>query len=352
MDKYKIWFILMKISEDAKVKLIEKYNNEENIYNNIDNIINKNEINRVFISRFKHRNTIEEEAFQEYLYKNSIKYVTLASERYPQKLRNINSPPYVLFYKGDLSLVNYKMVAVVGSRKNTIYGEQVAKFIANELFYISYGVVSGVAAGIDSVMHRQILSRGGKTIGILGCGIDVIYPKFNKKLYDQIGSEGLLISEFLPGTKPLSYNFPKRNRIISGFSDKGVIVVEASKKSGSLITANYALSEGKDVLAVPGPIFNESSAGCNLLIYEGASPFLGKEDLYNFLNIIKKEGKNNKKNNMKENLLDIIGKEPIHVDKIIRSVNIDRIALFELLFEMQNENEIICLPGNYYVKIS
>lgn len=256
MDKYKIWFILLKISEESKVKLIEKYNNEENIYNNIDNIINENEINRFFISRLKHRNTIEEEAFEEYLHKNGIKYVTLASELYPQKLKSINNPPYVLFYKGDLSLVNYKMVAVVGSRKNTIYGEQVAKFIANELFDISYGVVSGVAAGIDSVMHRQILSRGGKTIGILGCGIDVVYPRFNKKLYDQIVSEGLLMSEFLPGTKPLSYNFPKRNRIISGFSDKGVIVVEASRKSGSLITANYALDEGKDVLAVPGPIFN------------------------------------------------------------------------------------------------
>lgn len=352
MDKYKIWFILLKISEESKVKLIEKYNNEENIYNNIDNIINENEINRFFISRLKHRNTIEEEAFEEYLHKNGIKYVTLASELYPQKLKSINNPPYVLFYKGDLSLVNYKMVAVVGSRKNTIYGEQVAKFIANELFDISYGVVSGVAAGIDSVMHRQILSRGGKTIGILGCGIDVVYPRFNKKLYDQIVSEGLLMSEFLPGTKPLSYNFPKRNRIISGFSDKGVIVVEASRKSGSLITANYALDEGKDVLAVPGPIFNESSAGCNLLIHQGASPFIGKEDLYDFLNIIKKESKNNKKSSIKVNLLEIIGKEPIHIDKIIGSVNIDRIDLFELLFEMQNENEIICLPGNYYVKIS
>ncbi|WP_289128170.1 hypothetical protein [uncultured Clostridium sp.] len=102
MDKYKIWFILLKISEESKVKLIEKYNNEENIYNNIDNIINENEINRFFISRLKHRNTIEEEAFEEYLHKNGIKYVTLASELYPQKLKSINNPPYVLFYKGDL----------------------------------------------------------------------------------------------------------------------------------------------------------------------------------------------------------------------------------------------------------
>ena len=352
MDKYKIWFILLKISEESKVKLIEKYNNEENIYNNIDNIIKEKLLHKNFLTKIKNNNKEKEEKLEEYLFKNNIKYVTYSSSLYPERLKNIDNPPYVIFYKGDITLLNYNMVAIVGSRKNTNYGEQVTKFIVSELYNISYGVVSGVAAGIDSIAHREILFRGGKTIGVLGCGIDVVYPRFNKKLYDQIVSEGLLMSEFLPGTKPLSYNFPKRNRIISGFSDKGVIVVEASRKSGSLITANYALDEGKDVLAVPGPIFNESSAGCNLLIHQGASPFIGKEDLYDFLNIIKKESKNNKKSSIKVNLLEIIGKEPIHIDKIIGSVNIDRIALFELLFEMQNENEIICLPGNYYVKIS
>lgn len=243
------------------------------------------------------------------------------------------------------------MVAIVGSRKNTNYGEQVTKFIVSELYNISYGVVSGVAAGIDSIAHREILFRGGKTIGVLGCGIDVVYPRFNKNLYDRISEHGLLISEFLPGTKPLSYNFPQRNRIISALSN-GVIVIEASNKSGSLITVDYALSQSKDVMVVPGPIFNETSKGCNLLIYQGARPFLGKKDLYEFLNVIKKDDKNNAKNSIKKCLLDVIGKEPIHIDKIIGSLNIDRIALFELLFEMQNENEIICLPGNYYVKIS
>lgn len=351
MKEYELWLILMDISNYEKVKLIEKYNNEENIYNNIDNIINKNEINKIFIKRFKHRDIYKEEDFKKFLYKNDIQYVTLSSNLYPEKLKNISNPPYMLFYKGDLSLVNEKMIAVIGARKNTLYGEQVAKMIANELFEVSYGVVSGVAAGIDSIAHRQILSRGGKTIGVLGCGIDVVYPKFNKKLYEQISKNGLLISEFLPGTKPLAYNFPQRNRIISGLSNEGVIVVEASKKSGSLITVDYAQEQHKKILAVPGSIFNETSAGCNSLIYDGCDPFLGKQDLYYFLNIIKKGGENNNKNDIKMDLLKKIGKEPIHIDKIIGSVNIDRTALFELLFEMQNENEIICLPGNYYVKI-
>ena len=351
MDKYKIWFILLKISEDSKLKLIEKYNNEENIYNNIDNIIKEKLLFRNFLPRLKSRNELEEEKLEEYLFKNNIKYVTYSSKEYPEKLKHIANPPYVLFYKGNLSLVSDNMAAIVGSRKNTHYGEQVTKIITSELYNTSYGVVSGVAAGIDSIAHREILRNGGKTIGVLGCGVDVIYPKSNRNLYEQIINNGLLLSEFLPGTQPLSYNFPQRNRIISGLS-KGVIVVEASRRSGSLITATYALNQGKEVMAVPGPIFNESSKGCNLLIYDGARPFLGKEDLYDFLNIIKKTDKNNSKNSIKKYLLEVIGREPIHIDKIIGSVNIDRIALFELLFEMQNKNEIICLPGNYYVKIS
>ena len=351
MDKYKTWLITLGLSDYAKIKLIEKYNNEENIYNNIDNIIKEKLLHKNFLTKIKNNNKEKEEKLEEYLFKNNIKYVTYSSSLYPERLKNIDNPPYVIFYKGDITLLNYNMVAIVGSRKNTNYGEQVTKFIVSELYNISYGVVSGVAAGIDSIAHREILFRGGKTIGVLGCGIDVVYPRFNKNLYDRISDHGLLISEFLPGTKPLSYNFPQRNRIISALSN-GVIVIEASNKSGSLITVDYALSQSKDVMVVPGPIFNETSKGCNLLIYQGARPFLGKKDLYEFLNVIKKDDKNNAKNSIKKCLLDVIGKEPIHIDKIIGSLNIDRIALFELLFEMQNENEIICLPGNYYVKIS
>ena len=351
MDKYKTWLITLGLSDYAKIKLIEKYNNEENIYNNIDNIIKEKLLHKNFLTKIKNNNKEKEEKLEEYLFKNNIKYVTYSSSLYPERLKNIDNPPYVIFYKGDITLLNYNMVAIVGSRKNTNYGEQVTKFIVSELYNISYGVVSGVAAGIDSIAHREILFRGGKTIGVLGCGIDVVYPRFNKNLYDRISEHGLLISEFLPGTKPLSYNFPQRNRIISALSN-GVIVIEASNKSGSLITVDYALSQSKDGMVVPGPIFNETSKGCNLLIYQGARPFLGKKDLYEFLNVIKKDDKNNAKNSIKKCLLDVIGKEPIHIDKIIGSLNIDRIALFELLFEMQNENEIICLPGNYYVKIS
>ena len=156
MKEYELWLILMDISNYEKVKLIEKYNNEENIYNNIDNIINKNEINKIFIKRFKHRDIYKEEDFKKFLYKNDIQYVTLSSNLYPEKLKYISNPPYMLFYKGDLSLVNEKMIAVIGARKNTLYGEQVAKMIANELFEVSYGVVSGDAPMVFKNLKRHI----------------------------------------------------------------------------------------------------------------------------------------------------------------------------------------------------
>ncbi|MCE9653862.1 DNA-processing protein DprA [Clostridium celatum] len=351
MNSYQIWLITNEITNACKIDLINKYNNEENIYNNIDNIIRNEEFKKYNLNKLKEYSLDKEEELKIELLKEDIKYVTYSDEKYPIKLREINNPPYVLFYKGDIELLNFNMAAIVGSRKNSMYGKEVTKVIVSELKKINFGVISGVAYGIDSIAHREILRLNGKTIGILGCGIDIIYPKINRDLYTNIIKDGLLISEFLPGTKPLSYNFPRRNRIISGLSE-GVIVIEASNKSGSLITVNYALEQNKNVMAVPGSIFNEGSKGCNLLIRDGAFPFLEREDLYSFFNITKVKENNIGKNSIENQLLNVIQKEPIHIDKIIESVKVDRIALFELLFELQNKNEIICLPGNYYAKIS
>ena len=287
----------------------------------------------------------------QYINKNNINYVTINSEYYPERLKEIDDAPYVLFYKGDVSLLNYNMVAIVGSRKNSTYGEVVTRQIVGELRNMDYGVVSGVAYGIDAIAHKECLSRGIKTIGVLGCGIDIIYPRANKLVYNEIEKNGLLISEFLPNTKPMPYNFPRRNRIITALS-RGVIVIEATVKSGSLITVNYALQYGRDVMAVPGLVSNTNSKGCNLLIRDGAKVFVELGDLYYFLNVIKKEEKKIENNDIKLLLNNVLSSEPIHLDKIIQCVNVDRMALFELLFEMQNRNEIICLPGNYYARIN
>ena len=326
MNSYQIWLITNEITNACKIDLINKYNNEENIYNNIDNIIRNEEFKKYNLNKLKEYSLDKEEELKIELLKEDIKYVTYSDEKYPIKLREINNPPYVLFYKGDIELLNFNMAAIVGSRKNSMYGKEVTKVIVSELKKINFGVISGVAYGIDSIAHREILRLNGKTIGILGCGIDIIYPKINRDLYTNIIKDGLLISEFLPGTKPLSYNFPRRNRIISGLSE-GVIVIEASNKSGSLITVNYALEQNKNVMAVPGSIFNEGSKGCNLLIRDGAFPFLEREDLYSFFNITKVKENNIGKNSIENQLLNVIQKEPIHIDKIIESVKVDRIAL-------------------------
>lgn len=351
MREYELWFIVSNISNDTKIELIKKYNNEENIYNNIDSIDNYHIYKGKEYERLKAATLDEGKLLLDYMNKNNISYVTMSSPSYPKLLREISEPPYVLFYKGNLSLVDSNMVAIVGSRKNTIYGETVTRQIVGELSNMDYGVISGVAYGIDTIAHKECLNRGIKTIGVLGCGIDIVYPKVNKIVYKEIEKNGLLLSEFLPTTKPMAYNFPRRNRIITALS-KGVIVIEATVKSGSLITVNYALQYGIDVMAVPGPILSDSSKGCNLLIRDGAKMFVELDDLYYFLNIVKKMKKNIQNNPIKLLLNEVISGEPIHLDKIIQCVNVDRMALFELLFEMQNRNEIICLPGNYYARIN
>ena len=343
INKDELWFILLKISNDKKIKLLEYYKNEKNIRvnkNNIKDIIGKiDEVTEDIIEKLRC-----------YLINNEIGYITINNKDYPKNLLDINDPPYCLFYKGNIKLLKGNLVAVIGARKCSSYGAEVAKRISKEISENNITVVSGLAAGIDSIAQKNAIDYKGKTIGVLGCGIDIIYPKSNKNLYlEIINKGGLIISEYLPKTKPLAFNFPMRNRIISGISEK-LIVVEAGDKSGSLITVNFALESGKDIMAIPGPVINGNSAGCNKLIRDGAKPFTEMEDLYDFLNVDKKIKENLTKNSYKELLIREINNEPKHLDDIIKSVNVDRRVLFELLFEMQNRNEIICLPGNYYAK--
>jgi len=195
--------------------------------------------------------------------------VTLADPDYPALLQSIYDPPYLLFYRGKLPAAGDLCIAMVGSRQATPYGQHVAAALAGELADEGAWVVSGLARGIDTCSHRGCLGAGGKTAAILGCGLDLYYPRENRGLYDQISASGAVISEFPLGTPPLPLHFPARNRIISGLS-RGVVVVEAALKSGSLITADFALEQGRDVFAVPGPVTSAMSGGTHRLIKQGA----------------------------------------------------------------------------------
>ena len=197
---------------------------------------------------------------------------------YPPLLREIASPPLILFCYGDTALLQQPQIAIVGSRSSTQSGTQLAYEFAHGLCRSGLVVTSGMARGIDGAAHQGALAAQGKTIAVLGTGVDKVYPKRHQTLYQEIAEQGLLVSEFLPGTAASSHNFPRRNRIISGLS-LGVLLVEAEIKSGSLITARYALEQNKEVFAIPGSIRNRLATGCHYLLKQGAKLTENVEDI-------------------------------------------------------------------------
>ena len=197
---------------------------------------------------------------------------------YPRLLREIPDAPLVLYARGDVERLALPAVGIVGARAATTYGREVAAQLARDLSGAGVCVISGMARGIDSAAHGAALGRAGGTIAVLGCGIDVVYPAENKGLGRRIEKEGLLLTEYAPGTEPNPYNFPIRNRLIAGMSS-GVVVVEAAERSGSLITAKFANDFGRDVFAVPGLIHSETSRGCHALLRDGAILCRGAEDV-------------------------------------------------------------------------
>ena len=197
---------------------------------------------------------------------------------FPPQLREIPDAPAALFAKGRLELLDCPAVAIVGSRDHSPYGADVCRMVAGAAARAGIAVVSGMARGLDAVAHQAALDAGGPTIGILGNGLGVVYPAANRSLYDRVGTEGLLLSEFPPGERPQAWSFPRRNRLISGLA-RVTVVVEAAHGSGALITGGTALDQGRDVMAVPGPITSRTSAGANALIRDGAEPLLEVGDL-------------------------------------------------------------------------
>lgn len=261
--------------------LLNKYHSLSNIWNlDIEELHNCNCLEEKIIKELlntEYRKNLKR--YLEYMEKYGISMVTCYDSDYPKKLRNIQNRPIVLFYKGDISIVDEYSIAIVGSRNCSDYGRKCADFISNEIAIRKICIVSGLAIGIDSIGHIAALNNKSNTIAIIGNGLDNIYPSKNKKLAESIiKNGGLIISEFVVGTKPFKQNFPRRNRIISGLSDS-VIVIEGSKKSGSLITAGYAIEQGKEVFAVPGSIFSPNSEGTNELIKDGANLLTSTDDV-------------------------------------------------------------------------
>lgn len=203
--------------------------------------------------------------------KQLIQCVSILSPLYPSQLKHSYEPPLMLFCKGDLSLLSQTLLGVVGARECTSYSEAALNIILLDIAASGIGIVSGLAKGVDVLAHQFAMTHEGRTIGVIGTGLDRYYPAANRHVQKEMGENQLVITEYPLGTSPKKHHFPARNRIIAGLS-KGVLVAEAKRRSGSLITARMALEEGRDVFAVPGPITSDLSAGCNDLIKSGAIP--------------------------------------------------------------------------------
>lgn len=232
----------------------------------------------------KKRGTVDPVREAQRLAALDIKMVTWDDADYPARLREIYDPPAVFFYRGTLAQDDEACVAVVGSRRCTHYGRMVAEELGAGLARAGLTVVSGMARGIDSAAHRGALGAGGRTVAVLGTGLDICYPRENSKLMQEIAASGAVVSEFPLGSPPEPWHFPVRNRIISGLS-RGVVVVEAAARSGALITAELALEQGRDVMAVPGNVTSPSSQGTNRLIKQGARLVEGVEDVLDELGL-------------------------------------------------------------------
>lgn len=200
-----------------------------------------------------------------------IKRIIEKQKEYPEKLKYISDRPETLWYMGELPKEKSPKLAIVGARNCSSYGKNMAFEFARILAGEGIDIISGLAAGVDGEAHKGAMAGGGKTFGIMGCGVDICYPAGNRKIYEQIKTQGGILSEYEPGSPPLAYHFPRRNRLISALSD-AVLVIEAKEKSGSLITADLALEQGKTVFALPGRVGDLLSVGCNRLIYQGAVP--------------------------------------------------------------------------------
>jgi DNA processing protein len=284
-----------------------------------------------------------------------IEVLTWLDEAYPQRLKEIEQPPPVLYVRGALLPEDTWAVAIVGTRRVTPYGRQVTEQIASFLAANGVTVVSGLARGVDAIAHSAALKAGGRTLAVLGSGVDRIYPPENRALAEQIFELGAVLSDYAPGTPPESSNFPPRNRIISGLS-MAVVVIEAGETSGALITAEFAAEQGREIFAVPGNILAPQSKGTNKLIQQGALPLLSASDIMQALNLTrvgqhKAARKALPADEVEAKLLTAMGEEPLHVDEIRNQTGLPVEKVSATLVMMELKGMVRQVGNMHYVAV-
>lgn len=307
---------------------------------------------------------------------HNVRLLLACHPEYPEALREIPDAPAILFFRGILHRNDALSVGIVGSRNTSPYGKSMAERFARELTAHSLTVVSGGAAGIDTAAHQGALAAGGRTVAVIGCGLDVVYPRENKALFEKIVENGAILSEYPLGAQPEAWRFPGRNRIISGLSE-GVLVVEASKTSGALITARYAAEQGRPVMAIPGNIDRPSSSGCNQLIKEGAAMVTELEDILRELNLLSLPAKSPKQHalpieaettdeplsapvapapskfdtltEVQKTIVGCLSTTPVHLDQIVRITELNVAVVGGELMMLELFGVVHRLPGNAYI---
>lgn len=357
-DEKSLWICLQKIQGlggQGIINLLKKFGEPVHIYaasyQDLKSVVSENVANQI-------KNGPDLTAAQptlEWLTQDHNYLITLADREYPKALLEIADPPPMLFAKGDLSCLNLPSIAIVGSRNASVQGEKNAESFAESLAANGFCVVSGMALGIDGAAHRGALkANNGKTIAVVGTGLDIVYPSKHRELAHQIVERGLILSEFPIGTPSRPENFPRRNRIISGLS-LGCLVVEANVQSGSLITAKLATEQGREVFAIPGSIHSPVSKGCHALIKQGAKLVDSTQDITDelapHLSRLILENPAAQSANETDTILDLMGFDPINMETLMERGNLTSDALSATLLMLELENKIASLPGGRYQRI-
>lgn len=305
------------------------------------------------------------------LEKNGIKLISFLDKEYPTNLRSISVPPLILYVWGNFLPQDCFAIAIVGSRLASLYGLKMAERLSRELSYRGFAIISGMARGIDTAAHKGVLKSGGRTIAVLGCGVDIVYPRENRKIKSEIVKQGAVISEFPLGMPPEKFNFPIRNRIIAGLS-LGTVVVEAAKYSGALITANCALEQGREVFAVPGQVDSALSQGTHQILKQGAKLVQNADDILEELQpIIKSHLKNLKKRSRsihfdeteekgclvprldadEKKIYNTLSKsEAKHIDEISKEITFPLAKVLSILSMLEMKKIVRRLAGQRFVK--
>lgn len=358
--KYWLWMTYIKDMWRCKAEnILEVFGTPEELYHSHEDILKKSrilseeDIYNVIVSR----NTIDIEVKWSELERKGILFTTCERNDYPKSLLQYKEKPLWLYYKGKLPNADEKMIGMVGARNCSIYGKIMSETISEQVGIYGVSVVSGLARGIDAAAHRGALRGGAKTYAVLGCGVDVCYPRDNIELYMKIQEQGCIMSEYIPGAEPLKWRFPERNRIISMLSDV-VAVVEAKKNSGSLITTDYALQYGKEIFAVPGRVGDLLSEGCNELIKSGAGLLTEGADMLFAVGGSVNDDKNNKKNKSKivlekENdvVYSCLGLLPQSIETIVKKTGMTAAEVFSNLVQLMVVGLVIEPTKNHYSRV-